>query len=433
MLLKNICIIDENYNAKRNMNIIVEGSVISYIDENIPENYTGEIYDGNGKIAAPALFNIHCHSPMGLLRGYGEGLPLQSWLFDKMFPFEALLTAEDVYWGSLLGIAEMIKSGACSFTDMYFFMNDIAKAVDESGFKANLSHGTSCAGQSDAKLKDTNGYNGTVSLMKYVSSLSHDRIIADMSLHAEYTCGDTLCREAADFAKENNLRMHIHLSETKKEHDEAKTRRKMTATQWFKSHGVFDVPTTAAHCVWIEDSDMDILAKNKVTVAHCPSSNLKLGSGIAPIKSMIQHGINVGIGTDGAASNNNLNVLEEVNLAAIVQKGVNHDPLFLSTSDVFKLACKNGAASQGRANCGAIKVGNRADIVVFDTKSSNMLPVIDPASNILYSAQDSNIVMNMVDGKVLYKNGEFTTIDIEKVYYHAEKIVAQKLKALNHK
>lgn len=431
MLFKNICFIDENYQAKPNMNIIVKDSIISYIGKDIPSDYNGEIYDGNGKIAAPSFFNIHCHSPMGLLRGYGEGLPLQNWLFDKMFPFEALLTGEDVYWGSLLGIAEMIKSGACSFTDMYFFMTDIAKAVNESSFKANLSHGTSCAGQADSKFADTNGYKGTLELTKYVSSLSHDRIITDMALHAEYTCGDNLCREVADFAKEHNMRMHIHLSETKKEHEEAKVRRGMTPAEWFESLGVLDVPTTAAHCVWVEDSDMEILARHGVTVAHCSSSNLKLGSGIAPVKKMLEHGISVGIGTDGAASNNNLNVLEEVNLAALVQKGANQDPMFLSTSDIFKLACFNGAKSQGRKSCGAIKVGNRADITVYDTHSANLMPVIDPASNILYSAQDSNIVLNMVDGKILYKNGAFTTIDIEKVLYHAEKIATEKLNILN--
>lgn len=430
MLFQDITLIDENYGAVPHANILVEDGRIAAITKEAPAGYAGEVYDGRDKIAAPGFYNTHCHVPMSLLRGYGEGLPLHRWLTERMFPYEELLSEEDIYWGALLGISEMLASGAASFTDMYFHMEDVARAVMDSGIKANLCHGVSAGGKEDAAYAETPGRANTLALME-VAKNSGGRIIADVGLHAEYTSGPRLGREVAEFAKEHGLRVHLHLSETKKEHEEAKTRRGMTAAAWFASLGLFDVPVNAAHCVWVEPGDIELLAKHGVTAAHCPSSNLKLGSGIAPLYELRRAGVRVGIGTDGAASNNNLNVLEEVNLAAMVQKGVRQDPLFLSMAEVFGMACQNGALAQGRADCGAIKVGNRADIVVYSTDAPHMLPVIDPASNVLYSAQKDDIVMNMVDGRVVYKDGSYPFIDIEKVKYHARRIAAEKLALLN--
>ena len=433
MLFKNITVIDENYQAVAHQNILVEGNKIVSIGSQIPQGEVGEVYDGTGKIAVPGFFNLHCHVPMSLLRGYGDGLPLQNWLFDKMFPFEALLSEDDIYWGSLLGIAEMLRSGVCSFSDMYFHMPAVAKAVHESGIKANLSHGSSSGGKADCPFKEAAGYTGALNLLDYVKPLSHDRIIVDASIHAEYTSGPMLCRQAADFAKEHHLRMQVHLSETKREHEECKKNRGMTPAAWFADLGVFDVPTIAAHCVWVEENDIALLAKHKVTVAYNPSSNLKLGSGIAPIKALRQAGVRTVFGTDGAASNNNLNMLEELHLGAMIQKGAQQDPLFLSSADVLTMACRNGALAQGREDCGALKAGNRADILVFDTNRAHMQPVIEPLSNLLYSAQSDDIVLNMVDGKVLYKDGAYLTLDIEKVLANAKRIVNEKLMKLEGK
>ncbi|MDL2300594.1 amidohydrolase family protein, partial [Clostridiaceae bacterium OttesenSCG-928-D20] len=230
--------------------------------------------------------------------------------------------------------------------------------------------------------------------------------------------------------KSENMRLQVHLSETKSEHLESISRRGMTPARWFEHLGLFDVPAIAAHCVWIDDSDIEILAKKGVFAAHCPSSNLKLGSGIAPIKKLRDAGVKVTIGTDGAASNNNLNMLEEVNLAAILHKGANQDPLFISKPELLKMACRNGALAQGRADCGSIKIGNRADIFVVDANSPHMRPLINPLSNIIYSAQSSDIVLNIVDGKVLYKDGEYLTLDIERIIFEAERIAEEKLALL---
>ena len=430
MLFKNITIIDENYQAQTNMYVLVKGEKITYIGKETPKDYSFEVYDGENKVLVPGFFNLHCHIPMGLMRGYGEGLPLDRWLHEKIFPFEALMPAEDMYWGSLLGISELLASGAVSFTDMYMKMDAIVKAVSESGIKANLSDGLTSFNPAEG-FAENSSYKSLNYLMDYQRSATHDRIIGDASLHGEYTSHEKVVREVAEYAKANELRMHLHLSETKKEHEECKARHNgMTPAQWFNHCNVFDVPTTAAHCVHIEGADFDILASKGVTVCNNPSSNLKLGSGIAPVKAMFEKGISVAVGTDGASSNNNLNMLEEINLAAILQKGVNNDPDFLKTDEVLRMATINGAKAQGRANCGAIKVGNRADLVVYDFDKAHLTPVHDVAANLLYSAQASDVVLTMVDGKILYKNGEYLTIDIEKVKYNSNRICKEKLEQL---
>ena len=430
MLFEDITLIDENYEAQEHMCLCTDGNIITHIGKTPPQGYTGERYNGKNKVAMPGYFNLHCHVPMTLIRGYGEGLPLHNWLHDKMFPFEALLTPEDMYWGGLLGIAEMLASGAVSFTDMYMEMDGIARAVEESGIKANLSHGCS-AFSDDVHFKDVNGWRGVNYLIDYVKTAGHDRIIAEASLHSEYTTTETLMREVAAFAIDNSLQINTHISETMKEHEECKARRGgKTPTQWLNYCGVLEVPVTAAHCVWAEPEDIEIFAKKGVTVVHCPSSNLKLGSGIAPVKQMLEAGVRVCVGTDGAASNNNLNMHEEITLASILQKGVTQEPLFLGAKAMLELSCKNGAAAQGRAGCGAIKVGNRADIAVYDLDKAHLQPVYDVLSTLIYSAQASDICLTMVDGKIVYKDGVHTGIDLEKVIYNVRRIRDEKLAKL---
>ncbi|WRS27827.1 amidohydrolase [Oscillospiraceae bacterium MB08-C2-2] len=424
MIFRNISYVDDRFEVVTDSNIAVEGSKVAWIGQNLAE-YTGpkaEVVEGGGKLLLPGFYNNHCHAAMTLLRGYGEGLPLDRWLNERMFPFEDQMTGKDMYWGTLLGIIEMLKSGIVSFTDMYMIMEHIGPAVEESGIKANLSHG--CSSFDDSKgYKDLKAYPSTLWLLDYVKGLGHDRIICDASLHAEYTATPRLVREVAEFAREHNLHVHTHISETFSEHEGCKERHGgLTPTQYLNSLGLFDQPTSAAHCVAVDEKDMEILKAKGVTVTHCPSSNLKLGSGVAPAWKMHQMGINVAIGTDGAASNNNLNGLEEVNLAAMVQRGYHREPMAMDMASTLRMACLNGAAAQGRADCGSIKVGNRADLVLYDLEVPHLQPVFDPLSNVLFSAQSSDIAMTMVDGKVLYKNGELTTIDQEKVLFECKSI-----------
>lgn len=429
MLFENISVLDQEYQVRENMFLATEGSRIEWLDKAAPSTFKGPRVSCAGKLAVPGFFNLHCHVPMTLLRGYGEGLPLHRWLHERIFPFEALLDNEDVYWGAILGIAEMLKSGVVSFTDMYFKIAAIAKAVDESGIKANLCCG---AVQDDVCFEKSEAYQETRALTEYLNSLAHDRIRAEIGIHAEYTSDENVYRDVAGFAKENSMALQVHLSETAKEHEECKQRHGgLTPAGVMLAHGVFDVPATAAHCVMAEPGDMDIFVQKGVSVAHCPSSNLKLGSGVMPMKQLLEKGVHVCIGTDGAASNNNLNMLEEINLAAMLHRGANHDSSFPSMAQMVEMACANGAQAQRRLDCGNIATGNRADIVIFDLDKPHLQPAFDPLANILFSAQSEDIWLTMVDGRVLYQNGEYKTIDIEQVLYHAKRIQGEKVRQLH--
>lgn len=418
MLIKNTCLVNESFQVERGKYILIENDRISYIGDKHPEGYFGETYNGENKVVLPGFFNNHCHVPMTLLRGYGEGLPLHRWLAEKMFPFEAKLTGEDIYWGSLLGIAEMIKSGVVSFTDMYFEIEMMAQAVSESGIKVNLSHGLSYNSKKPS-IFELQGYKDTERLLDIASRDKTGRLKIDIGLHAEYTSRESLVREVAHYARERNLIVHTHLSETQGEHDNCKLKYGKTPAEYFAECGLFDQPTTAAHCVWVEDSDIEIIKSKGVVPVHCPSSNMKLGSGFAPIKQMIEAGIAVTIGTDGASSNNNLNMVEEIYLAAMINKGSTQDPEFMYPAQLLKLATINGARAQDREDCGSIKVGNKADLVIFDMDKPHLQPVFDELANILYSGQSDDICMTMIDGQIVYKDGEFKTIDIEKVMHKA--------------
>lgn len=418
MLFRNINIVDENFDIIEDGFMEIAGDKIIYIGEVEPEKYSGDTYDGKNKLILPGFYNTHCHVPMTLLRGYGEGLPLHEWLFEKMIPFEAKLTGEDCYWGTLLGAIEMIKSGIVSFTDMYFFIEDMIRAVNESGLKVNISHGSSP--RKNLGFKEIPAYLDTDRMAKLYNN-KNGRIKVDMGLHAEYTSTPEFVKEVAEYAKENNLIVHTHVSETKKEHLECKIRHGLTPIQFFEECGLLENKVIAAHCVHVEDEDLEIIKKRDVSPIHCISSNMKLGSGFAPTKKMLEMGINLGLGTDGASSNNNLNFMEEIHLATMVNKGYNFDPGFMSTKEILKMATINGAKSQGRENCGSLKMGNQADFIVVDMNKSHLQPIYDYLGNIIYSAQASDICLSVVDGEIIYKDGELTNIDEEKVIYQCNK------------
>lgn len=419
MLFKDITLVDENFKVREHVNLLTKGSYISYIGEETPEEE--EVFNGHNKVLLPAFFNTHCHVPMTLLRGYGEGLPLQRWLTEKMFPFEAKLTEEDCYWGAMLGLIEMIKSGVASFSDMYFNIFDIARAVEDSGLKVNICHGLS-AGEHYSDLGALKGIKDSEALIKQIAKNKNDRIKVDLGLHAEYTSIPALVKDLAIYAKSQNLTVHTHLSETKSEHESCIQKYKMTPLQYFKSCGLLEQPLAVAHCVWATEEDIALMAEHKVYPLHCVSSNLKLGSGFAPVRDMLKRNLPVSIGTDGASSNNNLNMLEEMALVAMVNKGVTRDAEFIQPVDVLKMATYNGAITQGRSDCGIIKVGNKADLVVFDMDKPHLQPVFDVLSNIIFSAQADDICLSMVDGKVVYRDGKIPHMDVEKIIYQCRSI-----------
>ena len=410
------------YNVLKGAFLAVDGDKISYIGKDEPEEKFDCIKDMSGKILMSGFYNCHNHCPMVLLRGVGSDLPLNEWLFDKVFPIEDKLTAEEIYAGTNLALLEMLACGTVSFSDMYFEPQVTAKAVAESGMKANLTRPVQSFDPSE-EPKDSFRIAQSLDLYDEWNKAENGRILIDFSIHAEYTCIEKIARAYSEECNKRGGLMHIHLSETVKEHNECKAKYGKTPTEWFNDLGTFDSRAFAAHCVTLEDSDMEIILNKGVNVVHNPSSNMKLGSGFARVQKMLGMGINVALGTDGAASNNNLDMMEEMHLASIIHNGYMQDATVMNADTVIKMATVNGAILQGRNDCGELKVGNKADIIAISLDAPHLRPVIDEKALVTYSAQSSDVCMTMVDGKVLYENGEYLTLDKEKIYYDIEKAV----------
>lgn len=423
MLFKNISIINENLEIQNNMYVGIENDKIDYIGTEKPQKNYGEEYDGNKKLLSAGFVNLHTHSPMTLLRGYAENLPLQSWLNDRVFPFEDRLNCDRAYYGTMLSIAEMLACGTTSFTDMYFFGDGVMKAVCDSGAKTNF--GRSIVSFVDEDITKNDRFQEGVYLTEKYHNTQNGRIKIDMSLHAEYTNRLSIIEQFGEYTKGRGQINHIHLSETKSEHEACKEKYGKTPARLFADAKVFDSPAILAHCVWVEDEDMDIFKEKGVTVAHCPASNLKLGSGVCNTYKMLEKGVNIGIGTDSAASNNGLDIMREMYLAAILPKGIQNRADIVTPQQVYKMATVNGYKAQGRTDCGIIKEGYKADLIVIDLDKPNMYPDFDVLNNLVYSANKGDVVLTMVDGKVLYKNGEFTTIDVEKMGAEVSRLVRE--------
>ena len=431
MLFSNISILDENLDHLMGQYVGVKDGLIKYIGDVPPEEDYGEVYDGQGKLLMTGFYNAHSHSAMTLMRGYAENLALSEWLNTRIFPFEAKLDSEAIYNGTMLAIAEMLRFGIVSTTDMYFNGEANARAVLESGVKMNYSSSATCFDGSS--LKDLPVYAESLRNIRNFHNAGDGRLKIDLSVHAEYTNTERVVREMADLARETGLNTHIHLSETKAEHEGCKERHGgKTPTEFFYEAGMFDGNTTAAHCVWVEDGDMDIMAEMGVTAASNPVSNLKLASGFCNAPKMLEKGINVALGTDSVASNNNLNILEEVKLFATLFKASTGDPTAITPKQALYAATMAGAIAQGRdEHGGQLAVGNWADLIVFDLRNKPWLqPCHDMVNNIVFSAVGSDVCLTMVNGKVLYRDGIYTTIDIEKVIYNANMSTAKILNQL---
>jgi 5-methylthioadenosine/S-adenosylhomocysteine deaminase len=422
MLITNINIIRADGTLLKDMTVAVKDGCFAYIGKDKPKGEWGEVIDGKDNFLIPGLINSHTHVPMTLMRGYGDDMPLDRWLFDRIFPFEDKLSGEDVYWGSLLGIAEMLASGTTSFSDMYYFCDSIAKASLESGIKCNIGRGVSCFDDTK-RFSDLPAFTEMVELVNTFHNQDNGRILIDVAPHSEYTTRPDILADIADFATVNSLRVQVHLSETRKEHLECVGRHGKTPAKVMSDCGLFELPVTAAHCVWLTDGDIKLLAENNISVAHCPQSNLKLASGIARIEHMKRMGLNIALGTDSAASNNNLDMFEEIRTASLLAKGVSLNPCALPAYEALYMATKAGAISQGREDSGDIVEGYCADFVILNSKRLSMTPCHNPLSNVVYAASGADVEMTVVDGRALYRSGEFLTIDIERVLYEVKQRV----------
>ena len=397
----------------------IDGAFINYIGENKPLAPYDTEKDMGGKLLIPGLINCHGHTPMVLLRGIGSDLPLQEWLFDKMIPVEDRFTAEDIRVGNELALLEMIACGTTSYSDMYFETQTAVENAIASGIRANLCRPIQSFDKNE-KYVDNFRAKQSVELFHAYNGASDGRIKIDFAIHAEYTCFPDIVKAYSQDCIDLGGRMHIHLSETKREHDECIQKYGKTPAEWFHDLGTFDSPTAAAHCVWVSEADMEILKSKNVSVVHNPSSNMKLGSGFAPIPKMLDKGINVALGTDGAASNNNINMMEEMHLASILHNGYTLDPVIMKPYQVLNMATVNGARLQGREDVGSLEIGKRADIVALNLDKPHLMPNFDVLALLTYAAQGSDVCMTMVDGNVLYENGEYLTLDEEKIRFEVK-------------
>ena len=409
---------------------VIKGAVIVTLDDSRPDNFKGDIavngtiieaiteypqkiesglfekvIDGSSYIVMPGLVNTHGHAAMTLLRSYADDMPLKEWLEEKIWPIEELMQAEDVYWGTKLAIAEMIKSGTTTFTDMYMYMDRVAEAADESGIRAVLSRGLIGI---DGGLE---GLTESEEFIKNWQGAANGRITVTLGPHAPYTCPPEFLKKVISLAEKTGSSLQIHLSETRGEVDNCLEEHGKTPPELLNDLGIFNINTLAAHCVHLSDSDIDILAENGVNVAHNPGSNLKLGSGIAPVARMLDKGINVGIGTDGASSNNNLDMIEEMRLTALLSKGVEMNPTLLDAKTALKMSTIIGAKALKIDNIGILKEGYKADLIALRTDRPHLVPMHDPIANIVYSSAGADVDLVMVDGDILLENRNLTKMD----------------------
>ena len=418
-------LLNENgvFSVMKNAYVGVEDDRFCYVGADMPQEAYDRKKDMHGKLLMPGLYNCHSHSPMVMLRGIGSGLPLDQWLFDTVFPVEDKMTAACIRAGSDLAVLEMIAGGTVSFSDMYFFPAETAASVLASGMKANISRPVQALYHGDP---------GALTRTREASELfdawngaGNGLVIVDFAIHGEYTCNEETVLLYSSLCKEKKGNMHIHLSETLKEHEDCKARYGKTPARWFCDLGVFDVHTYAAHCVAVEPEDIEILKEKNVSIVHNPTSNLKLGSGFAPVPLFLQQGINVALGTDGAASNNNLNMFEEMHLAGIIHNGYQKDATAMNAHRILSMATQNGAVLQGRTMCGLVREGYHADFIAVDMDRPHLTPQLDVPALLVYSAGASDVCLTVCDGKELYENGEYYTVDKEKVYYDVRSAVRQ--------
>ncbi len=394
----------------------IKDGKIACVGSELPE--AREVIDARGHIVMPGLINAHAHTAMSVMRGYADDYDLQTWLYEKIFPVEARLGEKAIVAGAKLGMAEMIRTGTVSFSDMYFCQPAVAKAVEAAGMKANLCNAVIAIGD-DYDFEADRAVIETRKLLKEYGN--YGAIRADVSIHAEYTSPPEIWLRVHEWAKQYGVITHIHLSETRSEHEQARSRHGCTAAAAFEKYGVLDTPVLFAHGVWLDDDDMRIIAGHGASVAHCPVSNMKLGSGMANVKKLKQAGVNVCLGTDGACSNNSLDLFEELKLSALIAKGVSLDPTALPAYEALKMATVNGAKAQGRENeTGRIAPGFDADLIIIDTDRPHMRPVYDPISAVVYSARGSDVETTMVKGRVLYRGGKWLTMDVEKAVREVE-------------
>jgi 5-methylthioadenosine/S-adenosylhomocysteine deaminase len=382
-------------------------------NNSLPE--TNEIIYATDAIILPGLINTHCHSPMVLFRGMADDLPLKSWLYEHIFPAEAKYIHPDtVYWASLLACVEMIASGTTTCIDGYFFADEIVKALHKSGMRALVAQGVidfPAPGVPDPK-------KNLLVASAFLERWMHfsDRIIPGIFCHSPLTCSEKTLLRAQEISTQFDLPLQIHLSETQEEVTEIKQKTSMRPAFYLDKLGLLKNNLIAAHAIYLNEEEIDLLAKREVKIAHCPESNMKLGSGVAPVAQMLEKGITVGIGTDGCASNNNLDLFAEMDTTAKLAKVATLDPTIIDARAVLAMATIKGAKVIGLEDrIGSIEPGKKADIIIVDTHSPHMTPMYNPYSQLVYSATGGDVRDVIINGNIVYRDRRFTNLDSAEI------------------
>ena len=429
ILIKNAFILSPNTNFEDRQSILIKDDIISEIAPQIDEENVDKIIDATGKILLPGFINTHTHLSMTLFRGLADDLSLDSWLNDHIWPMEANLNGDYCYIGALLGAVELIKSGTTTFSDMYFYMEDVARAVDEAGIRAVLSYGMIDFGDAE---KRENEIKENLSLFNACNGMADGRIKVFFGPHSPYTASEELLVKVRELADEYGMGIHIHVSETEKEINDSLEERGIRPFEYLDKIGLLGPDVVAAHCVWLSDEEIEIIKKNNVKISHNPCSNMKLASGIAPVSKLIENGICVSIGTDGASSNNNLDLIEELKTASLLQKVSTLDPKVLNSDESIAMGTIKGAEALGLDDeIGSIEVGKKADIILIDTNSANMVPDSSSlSSNVIYSANGSNVDTTICNGKILMENKKLTVLDEDEIYAKARQAIKELKEAI---
>lgn len=423
IILKNILALlpEGDRDVIREADIYIEGSRIASVGKK-PEGFSEDkVIDGKDRFAIPGLINCHTHSYMSFMRNVADDLSFMDWLFGTIDPIEQQMTDEDTYWGACLAIIEMMKSGTTCFNDMQMNIHQTTRAVKESGMRAVICRGLVGSGNDEAgQSRLRQAYE------ERDAAADCDRLTFMLGPHAPYTCDDAFLKIVAGEAKREHMAIHTHLSESESEISQIQEKYGCTPIALAEKCGIFDVPAVAAHCVQATDEDIKILKRKNVSVVTNPASNMKLGNGFAPIAKMLDAGINVCLGTDGAASNNCLNLFHELSLLTLIHKGTGKTPQCVSAKEGFRIATINGAKALGlEKEIGSIEVGKKADLAILDLNTPSLTPRNNLIAGLSYSANGSEVDTVIIDGKVTMEGRKILTMDEALVYQKIQDIIVR--------
>lgn len=419
-LIENVDVItlDDAGTVLHDTDIAIDGDTILAIGD-VPEGFRpDEVIDGYNHVALPGLFNAHCHAAMTYERGWAEDLPFDRWLNEKIWVAEAALTPDDVYWGAALAACEMIRSGVVGFNDHYFYMDRVAEVVEESGMKAGLAwcvFGIGDDSEVGANLE------GTLDFIDRWQGRAGGRLRLLLGPHSPYVCPPDFLARVAEIAADRDLSVHLHVAESQEQVDNSLAAHGKTPVAHLADLGIFDVPCIAAHCLYVSDEDLAILAEHDVTVAHTPITYMKLAMGVNDLSRFFERGIDVAIGTDGPASNADLDMFAAIRQTVILQKHAQRNPEAVRGDTALRMASQNGAWAVGFPTSGVLAAGRPADLILIDMDKPHLLPRHDLVANVVHSAKAADVTYVVVDGRWLYRKGELLTLDEAKIKAEAER------------